>query len=158
MYILLGVCNNVIKWQTWSWGWIQKIRKEAAQTLASYIIYYYIFYWELLKNDTKFHRQRGCCGPLGQPLNLPMGPSHLVDACLSAMCYESVPQFGSLPYKPCFCFFFPEVLPLEWCYTKATHNNLFAFFANGSKTDFNFVLWPLSQLSLQANLQSTFKD
>ena len=33
MYILLGVCNNVIKRQMWSQGWIQKIQKGAAQTL-----------------------------------------------------------------------------------------------------------------------------
>lgn len=153
MYFLLGVCNNVIKQQMWSQGWIQKIQKGTAQTLTSYIIT--IYFTE--KKRYKISQTGGWLWSTRPSLYSAHGSISL-GRCLSAMCYESVPQFGSLPYKPCFCFFFPEVLPLEWCYTKATHNNLFAFFANGSKTDFNFVLWPLAQLSLQANLQSTFKN
>ena len=52
---------------------------------------YFLCFRAFYKNNTKFQRKRGVRGPLGQPLNPPLG----VDGCCSSLLF-SIWQF--LPY------------------------------------------------------------
>ena len=101
MYFLLGVCNNVIKQQMWSQGWIQKIQKGTAQTLTSYIIT--IYFTE--KKRYKISQTGGWLWSTRPSLYSAHGSISL-GRCLSAMCYESVTCLALYHINLVFVFFF----------------------------------------------------
>ena len=53
---------------------------------------YFLSFSEFYKKNTKFQRKSGGCGPLGQPLNPPLG----VDGCYSSLLFSILAIFAIL--------------------------------------------------------------
>ena len=64
-------CDVTLHYTLHCQRWIQKIKKRGGRNTCQ-LCRYFFFFWEIYKNNTKFQRKRGGCGPLGPPLNPPL--------------------------------------------------------------------------------------
>ena len=91
-------------------GGSRNSERDGRDTCQPYI--YFLFFGEFYKNNTKFQRKSGGHGPLGQPLNPPLG----VDGCSSSLLFSILARASFKIDRTSVTFFAVLFWPVwAWC-------------------------------------------